>query len=1658
MSTPTIWQSPINGAQAALAAKYTVGLGSMVITKGYGDVIRQKLLDLGLPSISPSAPLAYTITSKTQPSTLATYEAIYQATGLTDDTLSGVSTIEGSIDQAFSIGSKFAVNLTAGQIALIQTAINAVETGKAPLIAPTFTGQVSVQAPTASTLLQRWLDSNGSMVATIDNAGSNLGTAELTILGIANAGIQDLGGQVVNVKNPAYGCTGNGTTDDAPALRLAITKAAAIGGTVFFPNGTFLLKSQITIPSNVTFQGAGPGSVIQGDGTFQVLFDVTAVSNVQFVSLKLNGGASVGIYIDTSSHISVTNCEIDNFTRVRDTLYTSGILLNAASNVLIRGNKFSGCGYNAGPGTAANGTIVFKDNATTDCTNVTVSENAIFNAGLFAICGFDISECKILDNYIDQGNIGNTDYNNGYGILAYDAQHALPGRNFVKNNLIRGNFVTTCYGTGIYCVVGIDNTIAHNIVVNSALTMDSSSLRQGGIVANESVRTIIDGNHAINIGGAQLNLVSGIASLVGTGDMVTNNTIDNVPTSGGDGFYCGGTGEVVTITVGGTVADNTITNCGQHGLHFDITPDKTGLIIEGNSVTSVAGVGMRCGQLIRCLIKGNSITDFGDGQQGFLSAGTGSGTNRCVFEGNIVVTTVSNSGRAFSFANARNQFINNVVIGAGILATGFYDTTNLSSEPNIYSGNRCIVGVTNPFSFLGQVSCLNGNYNTGAGAPVTTPFILGEDYYDSTNEVWYTSKGTSSAADWVAYVSAIAPTLTGQVIVQAAAASTLLQQWNDNAGNPIAAINNSGAVGVGTAQLGIGTANPLRPLHIMAADIGAGTYIALDNTDTTHNNNGSIIAWTTTTTGVGGAAFKGYASITGKILTHDQPTLASTLTYLTANGSGAFNTYLMDQFGAFTIPGNVYATVRDNGGADFDVKHPTYGCKCDAMSAIATGITLNSPTITMTVPTSGDVGTAISVPGAGTAGATLATTISAVNGTLITLASPIVTTVRTAIITYGASSLTAVATNVVAGSTLSVVVPTSADAGKTISIPGAGTAGAALVTTISTVSGTTITLAANCLATIASATALYGTDDTTHFRNAITAAAAVSGTVLVPTGNMLIASLITLPSNIAVMGTGPGSMITGTSGLEVLISLNGSTGVRIRNLTLNGGASVGIFATACSNFLIDNCVINNFNRVRDTLYTSGILLNAATIGWIQKCQFANNGYGGAGAITNGAIVFKDNPTTDCTFINVVFNEIVGAGLYGICGFDVSDCKFISNTINQGNVGTTDYNNGYGILVYDAQHASGRNYVFRNVVAFNNVSNCYGTGIYLVVGIDNIIAHNIVKSVALTMDSSSLRQGGIIANESVNTIIDANEVDTVGGAQVNQVAGIASLIGTNDEITNNRIANVTATAGDGINVGGSGEVVTSTVGGRYSGNSIKTVGRYGMNFDTSTAKVDLVVESNYVQSCGSIGYFINNVQYSQFNHNKVRDFGAGSQGFLIGSSSSTTNVSLNGCEAEITSTNSGRGFQIATGPNTVNSCVASGIGAALSVGFLDQSNTTPPVVWTGYSYTRGTVTTPFSRSGQQSCLDSMYNSGAGAPATTPRVVGEKYLDTTNKQFYIAVGTSAATDWAPSDTPLLTGTAAPATTPFRLNLMFLDTTNKKAYVSMGVASSADWVLLN
>ena len=103
-----------------------------------------------------------------------------------------------------------------------------------------------------------------------------------------------------------FGAKGDGAANDAPAIQTALDAAGAAGcGTVFLSPGTFLVGNSLSIPSNVTLQGAGSGATILRDhpalGASRLIFlqgkAATRLRNVRVAGMTLrNGCAATGSY------------------------------------------------------------------------------------------------------------------------------------------------------------------------------------------------------------------------------------------------------------------------------------------------------------------------------------------------------------------------------------------------------------------------------------------------------------------------------------------------------------------------------------------------------------------------------------------------------------------------------------------------------------------------------------------------------------------------------------------------------------------------------------------------------------------------------------------------------------------------------------------------------------------------------------------------------------------------------------------------------------------------------------------------------------------------------------------------------------------------------------------------------------------------------------------------------------------------------------------------------------------------------------------------------------------------------------------------------------------------------------------------------------------
>ena len=102
---------------------------------------------------------------------------------------------------------------------------------------------------------------------------------------------------VFNVKDSVYGAKGDGSTNDVVAIQAAVDAAnAAGGGVVYFPAGTYIVKSALELQSNVTLQGAGwAASIIKVGKEAKCTaittkkFESGGIENPGIADLQING-------------------------------------------------------------------------------------------------------------------------------------------------------------------------------------------------------------------------------------------------------------------------------------------------------------------------------------------------------------------------------------------------------------------------------------------------------------------------------------------------------------------------------------------------------------------------------------------------------------------------------------------------------------------------------------------------------------------------------------------------------------------------------------------------------------------------------------------------------------------------------------------------------------------------------------------------------------------------------------------------------------------------------------------------------------------------------------------------------------------------------------------------------------------------------------------------------------------------------------------------------------------------------------------------------------------------------------------------------------------------------------------------------------------------
>jgi hypothetical protein len=414
--------------------------------------------------------------------------------------------------------------------------------------------------------------------------------------------------RILYVTGKPFYATGDGSTDDGPAIQAAIDSLPAAGGEIYFPEGTYP-SDQVLIPvSNMKLIGAGSSSVIKtADAANIDLFEIpTGSTNITFRDLKLDGNRANqtedAANIIWGSHVD--NLTIDNVDFVdprRRAIYLRKPLSTSdtSSGIKITNSRFSGSGKEAVTLVRV-ADVAVTDNSFADWgvvsasvpgfsmqennQNVTFSHNIMKNT-IGTQFGFEVTtpgDSGIgLDGGTIIGNIFEDDALGGSGVSGIISNSTM------AQNIFRDGIGTHRSG---FEVVGTHNIIVGNQIANGAIHYQNKAL--WGIKTFSSTDGIIAFNEISN------NTVNGSAIRIGqeptdatmTDVLIASNQIDMTGSTGSVNAiwlgFVGNTGKIRRVKVLGNQLSHD-SNVG-NGIRLNALAGSSNITIENNEVHGFA--------------------------------------------------------------------------------------------------------------------------------------------------------------------------------------------------------------------------------------------------------------------------------------------------------------------------------------------------------------------------------------------------------------------------------------------------------------------------------------------------------------------------------------------------------------------------------------------------------------------------------------------------------------------------------------------------------------------------------------------------------------------------------------------------------------------------------------------------------------------------------------------------------------------------------------------------------------------------------------------------------------------------------------------------------------------------------------------------------------
>lgn len=333
--------------------------------------------------------------------------------------------------------------------------------------------------------------SNDSLLWTVDNIEGASALTTLSqpdgssLVGFIQAGtgavattVQARLRQTISVKD--FGAVGDGTTDDTLAIQNALVAAA--GGRLYFPTGTYIYSTTLTIPSSTHLFGDGPqNTVVKVSPSFATNIPGIINSNttedgnlhdadILFEGISFDGGNIVGRTTELISMLAVNNLEFLNCQVINHTYI--GIASGGCADVLVSDCYFGNIGavgeLSAGVWLGNFGTLNSTRCLVTDsrfignwgsacsmhCDGGIFTNNYCYMNGESTIFGNPTgSNISVVNNYF-------------YGARRQQISAQAVELGSSHTVLVSGNFISHCDSDGISVTDTLGAIICDNIIVD----------------------------------------------------------------------------------------------------------------------------------------------------------------------------------------------------------------------------------------------------------------------------------------------------------------------------------------------------------------------------------------------------------------------------------------------------------------------------------------------------------------------------------------------------------------------------------------------------------------------------------------------------------------------------------------------------------------------------------------------------------------------------------------------------------------------------------------------------------------------------------------------------------------------------------------------------------------------------------------------------------------------------------------------------------------------------------------------------------------------------------------------------------------------------------------------------------------------------------------